>query len=78
LIPMASIATQRLFSSKIAANRNRWLLETIGFGSGRRRPFMWAIMYREMSFKEVPVKHDNITDIATYCRAFLARRRGSG
>ena len=30
----------------------------------------------EMSFNEVPVNHHDITDIATYCRAFLGQRRG--
>jgi superfamily II DNA or RNA helicase len=33
---------------------------------------MWPIHNREMSFKEVLVKHDNITDIYTYMRAHSA------
>ena len=53
-IPAASIATQQPFSPRIAANRTSCCMETISFGSGRRRPFYVRDHDREMSFNEVP------------------------
>jgi len=63
---MVSIATQHPFASNIAANRNRWLLETPASDRGEDVQFYVADHNGEVSFKEVLVKHDNITDIYTY------------
>ena len=62
------MANYRAFCANSRRIKNRRLLEENGLGSCRRNPFHVADYKKKCRSREVLVKHDNITDIATYLR----------